>query len=102
MSQYADGGLMASKPYIASGKYIDRMSPHCAQCPHDPAQRVGDKACPFTTLYWDFLIRHEALLAKNPRMLPQVRNAQRLSADDRLAIQEQAQRHRIAMTPSTS
>lgn len=102
MSQFADGGLMASKPYIASGKYIDRMSPHCGQCRYRPDQRVGEKACPYTTLYWDFLIRHEALLAQNPRMLPQVRNAKRLSAEDRAAIEVQAQAHRAAMRTKAS
>lgn len=97
MSQFADGGLMASKPYIASGKYIDRMSPHCAQCRYKPSERLGEKACPYTNLYWDFLIRHETVLAQNPRMLPQVRNAKRLSEEDRSAIQIQAQAHRDAM-----
>jgi deoxyribodipyrimidine photolyase-related protein len=79
MSQYADGGVMGSKPYIATGKYIQRMSPHCRSCRYDPAQRSGDSACPFTTLYWDFLIRHEARLAKNPRMALQVKNVARLT-----------------------
>ena len=74
MGQYADGGVMGSKPYIATGKYTQRMSPHCAGCRYGPAQRVGTTACPYTTLYWDFLMRHEALLASNPRMALQVKN----------------------------
>ncbi|HRZ01671.1 MAG TPA: cryptochrome/photolyase family protein [Burkholderiaceae bacterium] len=90
MSQYADGGAMASKPYIATGKYIERMSPHCQGCRYDPAQRSGDKACPFTTLYWDFLMRHEALLAGNPRMALQVKNLARLSDAQRQAVSERA------------
>jgi len=94
MSQYADGGVMASKPYAASGKYIDRMSNYCKGCRFDPAKSTGKDACPITTLYWDFLMRHEALLAKNPRMVMQIRNLNRLSATDRKAIQAQAQQHR--------
>ncbi len=90
MSQYADGGLMASKPYIATGKYIQRMSPHCQACRYDPALRSGDSACPFTTLYWDFLMRHEATLARNPRMALQVKNLARLSDAQRQAVRERA------------
>jgi len=90
MSQYADGGLMASKPYVATGKYIQRMSPYCRGCRYDPAQRTGDRACPFTTLYWDFLMRHEDLLAANPRMALQVKNLARLSDAQRQAIRERA------------
>ena len=86
MSQFADGGVMASKPYAATGKYIARMSDHCRGCRFDPAQRTGDKACPFTTLYWDFLGRHEALLAKNPRMALQVKNLARIAPAEREAI----------------
>ncbi len=86
MSQYADGGLMGSKPYVATGKYIQRMSPHCQGCRYDPAQRAGDRACPFTTLYWDFLMRHEQALARNPRMALQVKNVARLSDGDRQAV----------------
>jgi deoxyribodipyrimidine photolyase-related protein len=86
MSQYADGGMMASKPYVATGKYIQRMSPHCAGCRYDPAQRSGDRACPYTTLYWDFLLRHESLLAHNPRMALQVKNLSRLGDADRRAV----------------
>ena len=90
MSQYADGGLMGSKPYIATGKYIQRMSPHCKGCRYDPAQRSGDSACPFTTLYWDFLMRHEATLAKNPRMALQVKNVARLTGAQKQAVHERA------------
>lgn len=86
MSQYADGGLMASKPYVASGRYIERMSDYCRGCRYRPGQRTGESACPFTTLYWDFLARHEALLLRNPRIAPQVRNLQRLPQAERQAI----------------
>ena len=90
MSQYADGGVMGSKPYIATGKYIQRMSPHCKGCRYDPAQRSGDRACPFTTLYWDFLMRHEIALAKNPRMALQVKNVARLTDVQKQAVNDRA------------
>ncbi len=90
MSQYADGGVMGSKPYIATGKYIQRMSPHCKGCRYDPAQRSGDSACPFTTLYWDFLMRHRTTLAKNPRMALQVKNLARLTDAQKQAVNERA------------
>ena len=91
MSQFADGGVMASKPYCASGKYIDRMSNYCRSCPYDPAKRTGPDACPFTTLYWDFLMRHEPALSANPRMTMQVRNLARLSPRDRREILDKAE-----------
>lgn len=100
MSQYADGGLMGSKPYIATGKYIQRMSNYCAGCRYKPAETLGDNACPITTLYWDFLIRHGQRLAKNPRMVMQVRNVERLSTPEREAIQRQARRHRLEVLPN--
>jgi deoxyribodipyrimidine photolyase-related protein len=90
MSQYADGGLMASKPYAASGKYIQRMGGGCAGCRYDPAQRSGDRACPYTTLYWDFLMRHELQLLRNPRMALQARNVARLDAAERRALLQRA------------
>jgi len=77
MSQYADGGLMASKPYAATGKYIDRMSNYCKGCRYKPSESTGEEACPFTKMYWDFLLRHRELLAKNPRMVMQIRNLDR-------------------------
>jgi deoxyribodipyrimidine photolyase-related protein len=90
MSQYGDGGLMASKPYVATGRYIQRMGGPCAGCRYDPAQRTGERACPYTTLYWDFLMRHEATLAKNPRMALQVKNVARLTDAQRQAVKERA------------
>jgi deoxyribodipyrimidine photolyase-related protein len=66
------------------------MSPHCKNCCYDPAQRSGDRACPFTTLYWDFLLRHEARLAKNPRMALQVKNLARLTDAQKQAVVERA------------
>ena len=68
MGLWADGGRMASKPYISGGAYIDRMSDYCGTCPYDPRKRTGEDACPFTTLYWDFLARHEARLRGNHRL----------------------------------
>jgi len=102
MSQYADGGVMASKPYIATGKYIQRMSNYCQGCRFDPAQATGPKACPFTTLYWDFLVRHQALMAKNPRMSLQVRNLARLSAEQLAAIGREASELRARLAESAS
>jgi len=90
MSQYADGGVMGSKPYIATGKYIQRMSPHCKVCRYDPAQRSGDNACPFTTLYWDFLMRHEAALVRNPRMALQLKNVARMTDGQKQAVSVRA------------
>ena len=90
MSQFGDGGLMASKPYAATGKYIQRMGGPCATCRYDPAQREGDRACPYTTLYWDFLMRHETTLAKNPRMALQVKNLGRLNEAQRTAVTTRA------------
>ncbi len=101
MSQFGDGGLMASKPYVASGKYIQRMGNHCKGCKYDPAQSTGAQACPYTTLYWDFLNRHEVLLKKNPRMAMQLKNLARLDTSARDAITAQAQAHRVAQLPAT-
>ncbi len=90
MSQFADGGMMSSKPYVATGRYIQRMSNYCLGCRFDPSKSLGDSACPFTTLYWDFLMRHEKRLRANRRTGFQVRNLGRLSRDDRAAIRKQA------------
>lgn len=79
MSLYADGGVLATKPYASGGAYIDRMSNHCKGCAYDRKKRTGDDACPFTTLYWDFMLRHQETFVKNPRVARQVRAAQQLA-----------------------
>ncbi|MBV8854998.1 MAG: cryptochrome/photolyase family protein [Sinobacteraceae bacterium] len=91
MSQHADGGRMATKPYVASGQYINRMSNHCRQCRFDPKKALGDDACPFTTLYWDFLERHAERFATNPRMQYQYKNLNGKPASERAAIRRRAQ-----------
>jgi deoxyribodipyrimidine photolyase-related protein len=90
MSQYADGGVMASKPYCASGKYIRRMSNYCGECPYDPDADSGEKACPFTTLFWDFLLRNEARLSDIPRMNMMLANARKLEPGRVRRIREKA------------
>ena len=89
MSLYADGGMLATKPYASGGAYIDRMSNHCKGCAYDRKKRTGDDACPFTVLYWDFMMRHQETFVKNPRIARQVRAAQQLS--DIEAVQQTAQ-----------
>lgn len=90
MSQFADGGIMASKPYVATGKYIQRMSNYCVGCCYDPSKACGEDACPFTTLYWDFLQQHRGQLEKNQRMVMQVRNLDRKPTAELAEIRRQA------------
>jgi deoxyribodipyrimidine photolyase-related protein len=94
MALWADGGKMMSKPYAASGRYIDRMSDHCRGCRYSPAERTGEDACPFTTLYWDFLARNREKLADNHRMNFQLRNLDRIDRAELAAIRRQAARLR--------
>ena len=105
MSQFADGGLMASKPYAATGKYIARMSNYCASCPFDPTEAINAHACPFTTLYWDFLLRNETRLRTIPRMELQLKNLTRLSPERRAAITAKAasllHQSTIPLSPAT-
>lgn len=68
MSQFADGGIVGSKPYVSSANYIDKMSHYCSACFYNKAKKVGEKSCPFNSLYWNFYDKHESKLAKNPRI----------------------------------
>jgi deoxyribodipyrimidine photolyase-related protein len=88
MALYADGGMMSTKPYASGGAYINRMSDHCKGCRFDPKRRTGSDACPFTTMYWDFLARNEAALAANHRIGRQLAGMRRLGDLD--AVRERA------------
>lgn len=90
MALFADGGIMASKPYAASGAYIDRMSDYCNGCAYDPDVKLGARACPFNYLYWDFLIRNETRLKANPRMAMPYRTLAKMDAGRKTEIAKQA------------
>ena len=90
MSQYADGGQLGTKPYAASGKYIDRMSDYCRGCRYDPNERLGEDACPFNALYWDFLDRNRGKLGDNRRLRGPYVTWDRFSADSQDAIRAKA------------
>lgn len=91
MALYADGGRMATKPYASGGAYINRMSNYCKGCRFDPKKRTGDDACPFTTLYWDFLARNEELLAGNHRL------SRQLGAMRNLANLDEVREHAVVL-----
>ena len=90
MSQFADGGLFASKPYVSSGAYINRMSDYCSGCRYRVDQRSGAGACPFNLLYWHFMDRHSDRLAANPRLAPILRGWAKRPEADRAAVLAQA------------
>lgn len=90
MSQYADGGLLASKPYAASGAYIKRMSDYCTRCRYDVRDRRGANACPFNALYWDFLARNAPKLQANPRLANAYRQWRAFAAADQRALRARA------------
>jgi deoxyribodipyrimidine photolyase-related protein len=90
MALFADGGIVGSKPYAASGAYIDRMSDYCKGCAYDVKNAVGERACPFNFLYWDFMARHEKRFAGNQRMAMPLRNLERMDDGKRKAVQANA------------
>jgi deoxyribodipyrimidine photolyase-related protein len=97
MSQFADGGLLASKPYAASGAYIDRMSNYCGHCRYDVKQRTGPDACPFNALYWDFLARNRDRLGNNQRLAMPYRNWDRMTPEVQKSLRASAKAHLDAL-----
>lgn len=91
MSQFADGGLLASKPYAASGAYIDRMSDYCGGCRYKVAEKSGPNSCPFNSLYWDFLIRHRKRFQGNPRMAQMYRTYDKIKPETRVAMADRSE-----------
>ncbi len=91
MSQHADGGVLATKPYTSAGAYLNRMTDYCGGCPLDPRSRVGEDACPFTTGYWAFLDRHRERFGANPRMRRAVRGLDRLADLPEVVAQARAE-----------
>ena len=86
MSQFADGGVVGSKPYVSSGAYIDRMSDYCKSCAYAVAEKTGETACPFNLLYWHFLDRHRGRFERNPRMANIYRTWDRMDPDRRASV----------------
>ena len=90
MSQFADGGIVGTKPYVSSSGYISRMSPYCKSCFYKKEIKVGERACPFNSLYWDFYDRHRARLERNPRIGMMYRTWDKMAIDQRTALLEHA------------
>ncbi len=90
MGLNADGAVTATKPYIASGAYINHMSDYCSGCRYNPKDRLGNNACPFTILYWNFLSEHETHLRSKSRLGPAVLGLGRLDSAERAAIEPAA------------
>jgi deoxyribodipyrimidine photolyase-related protein len=90
MSQWADGGRIATKPYVSSAAYISRMSDYCKGCHYDSKQRVGERACPYNALYWDFFLRHEAVLSGNIRLAMVYRQLAKMPDEELDALRARA------------
>ncbi|MBA4740913.1 MAG: cryptochrome/photolyase family protein [Burkholderiales bacterium] len=90
MSQYADGGILATKPYVSSSAYINRMSDYCKSCKYQRKEKHGAQSCPFDTLYWDFLITHRKAFKNNPRMAMMLKNIDRKTESEMVKIAARA------------
>jgi deoxyribodipyrimidine photolyase-related protein len=93
MSQFADGGIVGTKPYNSTANYINNMSNYCGSCFYQHKIRVGEKACPFNSLYWDFYERNREVLGKNPRIGMAYRNLDKMPESERTAIIKQAEKY---------
>ena len=91
MSQFADGGVIASKPYVSSGSYINRMSDYCKGCAYSVTKKTGEGSCPFNTLYWHFLDRHRDRFSDNPRMGNMYATWDRMDEEKRETVLSDAQ-----------
>jgi deoxyribodipyrimidine photolyase-related protein len=91
MALHASGGRFTSKPYVASGAYIKRMSNYCSSCRYKPEVRTGADACPYTTLYWNFLIRNQVMLAQNPRTALMVTHVNKMTEEAKISVEHSAQ-----------
>jgi deoxyribodipyrimidine photolyase-related protein len=92
MALFANGGRFTSKPYIASGAYVKRMSNYCNGCQYKPDVRYGEQACPMTTLYWNFLMKHQLEFNQNPRTRLMTANLSKISPEDQVQIQLHAKK----------
>jgi deoxyribodipyrimidine photolyase-related protein len=93
MSQYADGGIVATKPYISSANYIHKMSDYCKNCHYDHKKKAGERACPFNSLYWYFYHRNRKILEKNPRVGMMYRIWDRMSNATKTEILQQVKNY---------
>jgi deoxyribodipyrimidine photolyase-related protein len=93
MSQFADGGKLASKPYVSSANYINKMSNYCEGCHYSKSEKIGDNACPFNSLYWNFFIVNNKQLSRNPRLAIVNKQIQNMDSDAIKSIQTQAKKH---------
>jgi len=99
MALHADHGLMGSKPYAASANYINKMSDYCGSCRYDPKQRLGEDACPFNALYWNFIGKHQQVFAKNPRMSQIVSAYRKIDPAEQQRISAQARKFLLSLKP---
>lgn len=90
MSQFADGGTVATKPYVSSANYINKMGNYCEKCAYDPKKKVGEDACPFNALYWNFLDEKKAYFKDNPRMGMMLRLLEKKDKEEMAALKDRA------------